>query len=245
MKRIVLLGVCAFLLALIAVLPARWAAGLLPPDVQCANWRGSIWRGQCLTLTIAQQPRPAIIDTLQWKVRPASLLRLTLAAEVTLTWAKGDANGELELRRGGLLTLRDVSARALLDRELLGALPRGWRGRLDASGVQLGLQDRTVRLLAGEMLLQDLTDASGVALGSYRLAFPASAQAPFPGQLQDMGGPFEVQASIRIAADRSWELDGTVAARSAEAHMFDRQLELLGPADAAGRRHLSAAGSFN
>lgn len=245
MKRVILLGVCAFLLALVVVLPARWVGGLLPSGVQCANWRGSIWRGQCLTLTIAQQPQPAIIDTLQWRVRPASLLRLTLAADVALTWAQGDAKGELELRRGGLLTLRDVSARALLDRELLGALPRGWRGRLEASGVQLGMQDRSVRLLAGELLLQDFTDGSGVALGSYRLTFPAATQPPFPGQLQDTGGPFEVQAKVSIAADRSWELDGTVAARSAEAHIFDRQLELLGPADASGRRRLAAAGSFD
>lgn len=245
MKRILLLGAGAFVVALLVVLPASWVGGLLPEGVQCAHWRGSVWRGQCLTLTIAQQPQPAVIDTLQWKVHPASLLRLTVAADVALTWAQGDAAGRLELRRGGLLQLRDVSTRALLDRQLFGALPRGWRGRLEATGVQLGMQGRTVQSLAGELQLHDLADGGGKALGSYRLAFPGATQAPFAGQLQDLGGPFEVQANVSIGADRSWQLQGTVATRGLDAQAFGQQLELLGPADANGRRQLSAAGTFN
>ncbi|MET0281469.1 MAG: type II secretion system protein N [Steroidobacteraceae bacterium] len=245
MKRIVLLGVAAFLLAMLVLLPARWANGLLPAGVTCTSWRGSIWRGQCLGLTIAQQPRPAIIDTLQWTLRPAALLRLRVNADVALTWSQGDVTGKLELRRGGHILLHDVSARALLDRELMGALPRGWRGRLEAAQVELAMQHRSLQMLSGEVTVNDLADSAGTALGSYRLTFPVATQAPFTGHLQDAGGPFEVIAQLSVAQDRSWQLDGTVAARSAEAHAFDSQLEILGPADASGRRRLSAAGSFN
>ena len=51
LKKGLLLGLAAFALALIVVLPARWMGGVLPEGVQCDQWSGSVWRGQCSGLT--------------------------------------------------------------------------------------------------------------------------------------------------------------------------------------------------
>src|SRR6187549_3773082 len=63
--RTILLGLCAFLLALVVVLPVSWVAKLLPAQVQCAGWRGSIWNGQCSGLRLALSgTTPVKLETL-------------------------------------------------------------------------------------------------------------------------------------------------------------------------------------
>jgi hypothetical protein len=244
--RVFLLGLLAFVLALLVVFPARWLAHGLPASIQCRQWRGSLWQGGCDGVQVAQPGTGAFeLETLRWHVHPATLLRLRLEADFSTTYLQGDAKGLLAVGRGGALEVRNVSARALLDRALFGALPAGWRGRLEIAQLALGLQGRTLRQLAGELQLQDLDDGRGNALGSYRLVFPAAGTAPFTGQLQDAGGPFEVRAEVKITGERAWTLDGTVLPRAGASAAYTRHLELLGPADAGGRYRISAAGTFD
>lgn len=245
MKRLLLLGLGAFALVLLVVLPARWVAPLLPVSVQCATWRGSVWSGQCEGLQVASGQQPARFDSLRWRLRPLSLLRLALAADVEFTAPAGTAQGRVERRLTGALALRDVTAQARVDRQLLGALPVGWHGQLHATGLAFVIDGRTLRELAGQVLLADMVDSRNRPLGSYRLAFPAGGAAPWNGTLQDTGGPFEVQARVVVQADRSWTLDGTVLPRGAGAAAFSRQLEVLGPMEAGGRHRLSLSGTFN
>jgi hypothetical protein len=243
MKRLLLLGLGAFLLVILIVLPARWIAPLLPATVHCAAWHGSVWRGQCDDLTVST-PQPQALDQLRWKLRPLSLLRLTVSADVEMAAPAGTAEGRVDLRPGGALALRAVAARGRFDQAFPGVLPRGWQGQLETRALALQLDGRVLRELGGEIFLRDLADVRGQGLGSYHLAFPASTRAPYTGALQDSGGPLEVRAQLVVQADRSWTLDGTVRPRDAAAQGFERQLEVLGPRDASGRHRLSLAGTF-
>ncbi len=244
--RVWLLGITAFLLAMVAVMPVAWVKSVLPDTVQCAQWSGSIWRGRCSMLTL-QQPgqAPLQIESLQWKVHALALLRLQVRTEFKLVSPQGQAEGLFERGAGGALRLRDVSARAVLDRRLVGALPAGWNGQLDVRGLDLQLDGRELQQLAGELVVHDFNDGRGGALGNYQLKFPAGGAAPFQGQLRDDGGPLETNATLTLSADRSWVLDGTVAVRAGGDPALHRRLDLLGAPDAAGRRRLSAAGSIN
>jgi len=244
--RTILLGLCAFLLALVVVLPASWVAKLLPAQVQCAGWRGSIWNGQCSGLRLALSgTTPVKLETLRWKVHPQALLRLALNADFQIIDAEGSAAGVLELGTGGRMTLQRVSLQAPFDRRFANMLPAGWTGRVEARDLALRLNDRQIEGIAGELQLRNLDDGRGGQLGSYRLVFAPQPAAPFSGALQDTGGPLAVAASLTIAADRAWVLEGTVATRAGAGETLRRSLDLLGPPDAGGRRRLSAAGSFN
>lgn len=244
MKRLLLLGLGAFLLVLVLVLPARWVAPLLPDFVHCAGWQGSVWNGQCNNLELAAQPQPVKLDQLHWKLSRLSLLRLALAAQVELSAPAGTAQGSVQRSIGGALALRDVAVRARVDRQMLGVLPAGWSGQLETRALALRMDGRELQELGGGILLRDVTDARGQGLGSYRLIFPAGSAAPFTGALQDDGGPLEVRAQLVVQADRSWTLDGTVLPRDAAARAFDKALQVLGPKDASGRYRLSVSGTF-
>ncbi|MEO6078807.1 MAG: type II secretion system protein N [Steroidobacteraceae bacterium] len=243
--RLVWLGLAAFMLALIIVLPSRWVAGLLPAQLHCANWSGSVWRGQCAMLTL-QQPgaAPLQVELLRWKLQPAALLRLSLQAAVEMQTPMGAGSGQLELRRGGRLALLDVTATAVFDRRLYATLPPGWTGRLDAQHLTVRVEGTRLLALSGELTLLDFNDGMGSQFGSYRLVFPPAAAPPFAGALQDTGGPLAVTASLTINADRRWLLNGTIAARPAAGLALRKRLDILGAPDANGRYPLSIEGSF-
>lgn len=243
--RVLWLGVLAFVLAMLVVLPVNWVAGLLPSSVQCAEWRGSVWRGQCRGFVVQAGAQPPLaLEQLGWKLHPLALLRLRLRADVTITHAQGDATGLIEATSGGTLHLQGLAARALLDRRLLGMLPDGWRGALDIRDFEMRWRGQQLEQLAGEFRVNDLTDGRGGELGSYSLRFEPAAAPPFTGALQDEGGPLEVRAAVSLTAERSWTLEGTVMRRPDADPGMDRALDMLGSPDASGRRPLSAAGRF-
>jgi hypothetical protein len=244
-RRVLWLGVAGFLLAMLVVLPARWVGGLVPATAHCAEWRGTIWRGQCqqLRVTVTGQ-QPVTLEAASWKLHPLRLLRGRLAADVSITDARGDASGTIELARGELLVLHGVSARALLDPQFPGGLPAGWRGRLEMEGLGLNWQHNQLLQLQGEFNFLDLRDEQGHELGSYHASFPAAAAPPFNGQLTDLGGPLELRATLGLTVERNWSLNGTVAVRGGNEGRFTRYLEALGAPDASGRYPLSATGTF-
>jgi hypothetical protein len=243
--RLIWLGLAAFMLALVVVLPARWLAGLLPPELHCAAWRGSVWNGQCSGLTVLQAPEPPLqVEQVNWKLQPSALLRFILQADFDVHTLQGTSSGQIELGRNGHVALQDVTVTAQFDRRLATLVPAGWIGQLQAQHLTIRLQGKQLQALSGEVELRDFNDGRGGALGSYRLLFPPSTPPPFIGALQDIDGPLEVKASLTISADRRWVLDGTVAARPGAAPTLQRQLDILGAPDANGRRRLGAEGSF-
>ena len=123
--RAVLLGLVAFLLALLVVLPASWVSSLLPTELQCASWRGSIWRGQCAGLQWNGGGELQKIDLLRWKLHPLALFGLSIRADVQLRGELGVASGRLEIRRGARLALHEASANIVFDRRIAAALPAG------------------------------------------------------------------------------------------------------------------------
>lgn len=243
--RVLLLGLAAFLLALVVVLPARWIGGLLPAMIQCADWGGTIWRGRCSQLVVATPGvQPITLETTTWNLRPLPLLRARVAADVVLTDARGDAAGHVEFSLGGRLVLRDVSARARFDSSLPSAMPLGWSGRVEVAGLQVDWQDNELRDLQGDLQFFDLRDERGRAMGNYHVSFPPSSAPPYTGRLADLGGPLEIAGTLVLSVDRRWSLEGTVRPRPEADAAIARYLEFLGAADAAGRYPLSLSGSF-
>ncbi len=240
-----LLGLAAFLIALVIVFPAGWAAAALPASVQCAAWAGSVWRGQCRELELHDGQQVVMrLSTLHWQLKPSGLLRLQLAAQFQSSWPEGQTAGDVAISPTGAIQVRDMTGRSALDRRFFGAMPEGWQGHIDMRGFALDWHDGIIGRLGGELLISDLVNGRGMALGSYRLAFTDSDTAPFTGQLNDAGGPLEVEAQLSLTADQSWSLEGRMRTREAADRSLGRTLDLLSPPDATGWRRLSAAGQF-
>jgi len=245
LRKALLLGLAAFLLALLIVLPASWMGAFVPESIRCAQWQGSIWRGQCRELTLSNGEKVVMkLTSLQWKLQPTALLRLAIGAEFHSAWPQGEAAGRVQVNRGGSIVVRGMSGSSQLDRRFFGALPEGWQGHIDIRNFELDWSSSNIGHLGGELVVSNLVDRRGVPLGGYRLAFPPGSTSPHDGELSDTGGPVEVQAKVQLTAEQSWTLDGRMRARDPDDRRLAQGLDMLSSPDASGWRRLSAAGQF-
>jgi hypothetical protein len=62
--------------------------------------------------------------------------------------------------------------------------------------------------------------------------------------VRDKSGPFSVDGQLTLNRARNFALEGTLQPRGPVAPAMERSLQLLGPADATGRRQFSVGGSL-
>lgn len=236
----------AFLLILVARLPVAWVEPLLPAAaaIECSEPAGTLWRGRCATLTA----HGATLGPLDWRLRPAALLRGALAGSASLRPMQGPVAADFELRlAGGALELRAVNADVQLDPPLLPQLPATLRGRVRAQLGFVRLAGRRLEALTGRIETRGLQQVGQTAteIGDYELVFPeGAAGAPVRGTLRDLGGPLSVAGTITLTPEPGYLIEGTVAPRPQTPPALARQIEFLGTPDAAGRRPFSLSGVF-
>ncbi len=248
--RLILLGLAAFLVALLVVLPAAWVKGLLPPQVSCGSIAGSIWRGQCSALAFTAPGQPALrLDSLDWKLHPLALLRARMHADIAATGNDFAARGQITASSGGYIEIAGLSGHIGLDHARLAALPTGWSARAEASNFSLGISGGRITALGGVLLARQLRDARGTGFGDFRLEFPRQESAPFRGTLTDSagpgGGPMQLRAQLVLNADQSWQLGGTVVLRPGSPQVLSAALDQLAPADLNGVRNFRLEGTAN
>ena len=238
------LALFAFAVFVLARFPAAWALGALPLGLSCDALDGTVWNGACAGLALRhQQP----FGDLTWQLHPARLLTGRLAAHVELTQASDFVHAEVELAPDGHLVASDVHASVHLGAALLPQLPDGLRGAARADFTRIEVRNGRVTDLRGRIEARDLeqTAERKTALGSYALAFNgAGSGGALVGELRDIGGPLALNGRLRVTPEPGFALDGKVAARSSAAENLVRQLQMLGPPDAQGRRSFSLTDTF-
>ncbi len=260
MKRrtawLVAIGVITLLLTILATLPAGvLASPLRKAGVEAQAFGGSVWSGRAKGLAL----RGAPLGDLAWTLAPSRLLR-------------GHASGHLQLVRagGGLETDYDVTltgrhilltaGRFALPVELLNALPlglpAGWRGQASGAWTEVRLEQGWPAALRGTLELDGLVapPPRNAPVGSFHAVFPhpspqASLSVPVDpanvtAQVVDKDGPYAVDAQFTLSRSRAFALEGVLAPRGQVPESMQRSLELLGPADASGRRQFSIGGSL-
>ncbi len=247
---LIALGLLAALAFALATLPAAVLSGyLLRAGLQATTLSGTIWSGRADGLAW----RGAPLGDARWNVTPTQLLRGRIAGDVNLARVDGSVNSRVAATFGGELSFEAL--RADLPVEALAAfpigLPKGWRGRVSAAVDELVLRDGWPTLLRGTLLMQDLVapPPRNAPAGTFDVVMPDPQDAPgagdaLTGRVTDRAGPFSVDARLTLSRDRSFLLEGTLAPRGAIPPGLERSLQLLGPADAAGRRPFSVSGTL-
>lgn len=242
-RPLIAVALLVFLIVAITRLPARWAIAALPKAVRCTNPAGTLWNGRCEQLVL---PAAGTLS-LQWHLHPAQLLRGHLAADVAASSPAGTATGVVAMSAGGRTELADVQADVQLDPALTGRALRGASGRVRASLPRLVLRGRTVEAIQGHLEIRQLVQSIAgppLALGDFAVDFPASAQGEPVGQIRDLGGPVALEGTVRLTREPGYVVDGRIGTRSGAPAGLDQQLQILGPADAQGRRPFSVAGTY-
>jgi general secretion pathway protein N len=247
---LIVLGLLAALAFAVATLPAGVLSSQLQrAGLEAAALSGSIWSGRADGLGW----RGAPLGNASWRLAPASLLRGRIAGHVDLTRSDGSVSSAFSVTLGGKLQFD--SMRVDLPVEALSTLPvgvpKGWRGRASADLDELVLNQGWPTTLRGKLEMRGLVapPPRSAVVGSFDVVIP-DPQGPsgpagaLTGRVTDQDGPFSVDARLTLARDRSFLLEGTLAPRGTVPPELERSLQLLGPADATGRRPFSVSGTL-
>jgi general secretion pathway protein N len=242
--------VAAALLLAIATLPAAlFASQLSRAGLEAAGLWGSVWNGRAQGLTWRSAP----LGDVQWTVSPWQLPLGRVAGEISLGRPDGSMRAAFSLALDGTLRLQSVQAD--LPVEMLSALPigmpRNWRGRLSGRFDEITLSNGWPRTLRGTLDMDGLIapPPRNISIGSYHVVIPdpsaaEAAQDSLSARVTDKEGPFSFEGRFTLGADRSFLLEGTLAPRGTTPPALLRSLDLLGPADANGRRPVSVSGTL-
>ncbi len=156
--------------------------------------------------------------------------------------------GDVALGFGGAVHGRDLSVDLPLTSALVSSLPAGAHARLLGKLARIEWTGKFLSELQGELDIQDLVGAQGVAFGNYQATFGAPSGSGSPdsliGVVRDTGGPLSLDATLQLNHDPGYVLQGRVAARPSAAPDITDVLKYLGSPDATGRRPFSLAGTF-
>ena len=226
---VVLIGLAAVLAVVIGALPAAMIAHFLPASVQADDFSGSIWHGSVGRISVNARDAGA----LEWQLHPASLIRMSVAAD--LHWVKVGfvLDAAVKIDRQGF-TAQAVKGGGPIEDLLDLGVAAGWRGTAEVNFSELK-GDFTKPLAAvGDIRVSHVTAeqiAPGADLGSYDLALPEGAigaDGNVSARITDTGGPLELQALIRYSANEHLgTLSGTLKERPGAPPALLSQLENL------------------
>jgi general secretion pathway protein N len=255
---LIALGILALLGFVVATLPASVASSQLARiGVQSTAFNGSVWSGTATDVTW----RGAPLGQFQWQITPAALLRGRIAGDLRLTRADGNIDTAFSATFSGR-DVRLLGTTLALPIEALSALPlgmpKGWQGRVSGRFEEIHVVAGWPVALQGELDLDGLVapPPRNAAVGSFHAVFPhprpqASATtgavvdaAAITAQVADKDGPFAVDGQLTVEPDRDFLFEGTLAPRGPVPPAMERSLQLLGPADASGRRSFSVGGTL-
>jgi len=239
----VALGVAAYLVFALVTLPATIVTSRLPPQIVMAGVEGTVWNGRAPLVQVAG----AQIGDVTWHLQVLPLFAAQLKADVKVTRSDGFVQATAAVRDASKVTLTRLLASLPLASLPPAALPRGWTGMLNGRFELLELEQGWPIRADGTLEVADLTGPARNPsnLGSYKVIFPPELTGnALVGALSDMGGPLEIAGNLQLKPDRSYLIEGSVAARPEANRSMTDSLQYLGTPDAQGRRPFSISGTM-
>lgn len=241
-------GVACFLTFLLVSLPARVITTLLPGDlIKVTGISGTLWNGQARLV----QAGSVQLTATKWTLHPWQLAlgRVALSLE---TQSLGSAvSGDLTLGLTGAVTVRNVAALGPVAplATLMNFPPSG--GDINLQIEELSIKNEWPSSAVGSIRVGNLPlNIIGVAagpVGTYEVTFRSDTvpeDGRIAGELQDLGGPLELDGEILFEPPRNYELNAQVRAGPGAPADLVRGLVLLGPANTNGYHELIMSGSF-
>ena len=237
-------GVAAFMVFLVAMVPASQLARRMPAGVVIDGPTGTIWSGRARGLAVQGRP----LGALRWSCRPWRLVRLEWSCNVGLQPRGGEVTGDFSGDFGG-----DVVGRAIRGSVPISifegiATPRGWTGDLELELDELAIASRRPQSASGKLFMRALRapGAGGQQLGDFELVVGEGTVggATLNGRLRDLGGPLHVRGAVELFEDGRYLLQGEAAPGPGAGPAIFDTLGFLGPPDGQGRRPFTIEGTL-
>ena len=240
--RYALLGLAAYLVFLIAVMPAHWAVRFLPREVETAGVSGSVWHGHAARIRYAGYR----LDDVDWRVRaPYRLLWAQLPLRLRIE--KGSVSGFTSLVLSPRsLTLEDSDLNINL--EVFERALRRFRVHLGGMPVHLAAETLELRRAGpgaarGTMRWDQAAVRSPVALSLGTLNLDLSdAEGGWVGALSNDSQEIRIGGRIRVGEGWAWSSEIRLAPGPRADERLRQALPLLGQPDRSGTVVLKASG---
>lgn len=237
-------GLAAFLVFLVALVPATQLTRRLPPGIALDGVSGTIWSGQARGLAIQGQS----LGPLRWSCRPWRLLMLEWSCRVGIEPSGGEVTGEFTGGFDGSLVGRGIRGHAPIESFEGFATPRGWTGTLEVDLAELRVEARRPRAATGTLHVRELRapGAHGERLGDFELVVGEGSVggASLHGRLRDLGGPLHVRGAIELHEDGHYLVRGDAAPGPGAGPAIFDTLGFLGAPDRQGRRSFTIEGTL-
>lgn len=244
--KLLITGIAAYVVFLIATLPATLLFKFTPSQVQAGAISGTIWHGKATTL----QAGVLNLGDAEWNLHLLPVFIGRVGADLKLVQPKGFAQGRFNIHFNGTVSASKLTASLPIESLLgSGGLPGGWTGTAQVKLDELVLKNNWPSMAKGTVDVLDITGPTNAPanLGSYRITFPATetTSTSLVGALQDLDGAVvALNGKLTLHADRNYQLDTLVAPRANTPPSITQGMQFLGDADAQGRRPFSLSGSM-
>ena len=244
MKRGVLIaaGIAAFLVFMVAMVPASQLARRMPAGVVMSGASGTIWSGRGRALAVNGRP----LGGIAWSCSPWRLLVLHWSCHVTLNAAGGEVSGDLSGGLGNEVTGESIRGRLPIKAFEGLVTPHGWSGELELDLAEIRIVKQRPAAANGTLYVRNLRapGANGQILGDFELVVGEGTVGSnaLNGRLRDLGGPLHVRGAAELGQDGHYLLSGEAApGPGASPAIFDT-LDFLGSPDSQGRRPFTIEG---
>ncbi len=248
-RRIVLnalIGTGAYLVFLLATVPAATAYGWLARDlgaIRLAGLQGTVWHGRAAEATFGGRSFGAV----SWDMHVWALLLGRIAAAVSVSDPAASASADISVSFAGSLHVEDVDADLALARvaDMVPALTGLASGRASLHLAELDIPASGAPSAKGRIVVTDLhlTWPQDIALGDYAADIDSESGA-LRARIRDASGPLGVQLVATVTRDGAYRVGGTLAAHSDAPDKLKDALNMLGKTDAGGRHAVDLAGSL-
>ena len=195
-----------------ADLAYRWFGGRLAP-LALRDLSGTVWQGRAASVELFTTN----LGALEWRLRPAALVRGEAIAHLTLTGDGITATGVVDRSADAQVSFRDVVVR----------MP----ARIAAPVLAIPALD-----LLGTIEI----DVARARLSDLQLTFASAAGGAISGTVHDLGGPLQADGTFTASLGR-YDAQVRLAARGDDPHVAEA-LQYVGQAQADGSRQLLIEG---
>ncbi len=213
--------------SLLAQMPARVLAWVVPAPLLMEGTSGSFWSGQAARAQLHLGDRSFLLGRLRWQLHPFSLLWLHPSMSIETIWGSQVINAELTLGPTGRVVVESGIVR--LDAALFNNLaPTYVGGSLEGDVERLVWSGQGIETLRGRLLWRRAvwqTRTGDVALGDY-VAELTDNQQGTQAKVFTLSGPLQVDGQVLLRSS-GYQIDLNLAGPATRNTGLRNSLDLL------------------
>lgn len=228
------LGVLAYLVFLVASLPAPLVLAQLPPGLAGAlvGVHGTVWSGQAKSLVL----QGVDLGSLRWSTSPFAILLGRASAALELQGSELTGTADVTAHLGGSLSVRNLRAAtspSLIDR--FQPLPAELTGEVFLELESLDYEGGALTAASGELRWDKAAIGAPyqLSLGQYTLLLE-TRDGDIRGTLREQGSPLRTSGNLVLQPSGDFRLAVRLAPTDSTPQQLRDLLGLLGKTDRAG-----------